>query len=358
MPRSRREEETKEEIKKENSIKSFDSSLNPDDYKYYQSLEQEFVNQDESRFKKFTEEDYQRLQQNLILYKNGNREAGDYIVAAFHKTIHMYASFIVLKQITFIPYFNKKTQSEARKIHPSLVSFVKLFNIKNKEFNFKETCDYIHSLFKKYEFGDIYNELVLALLNMANKYRIITDPNDPKYKPNGTFHVYIKKCYHFEAFHFLTNISRDPLVSGFNIISTDDNSEFDDDFNDDLNNSFSKKVIVDEKAFDMYNLMIDYIDRRYQLENFQGITLKENNIDIQSDESLNFNWINGAVCSPIFKCLTEYERELLVLAYVKNQTEDTLAKLFHCSRQAIGIHKRGAIAKLKAYIEKGENDND
>ena len=57
------------------------------------------------------------------------------------------------------------------------------------------------------------------------------------------------------------------------------------------------------------------------------------------------------VCAPEFQVLSSYERELLVLSYVKNQTEDNLAKLYGYSRSTIGSHKRKAIEKLRKAIE-------
>ena len=67
------------------------------------------------------------------------------------------------------------------------------------------------TLFSKYEYDDIYNELVLALLNMANKYKI-TQPGEKFHKENGTFHMYVSKCFHWEAYKFLKKLVHDPLA--------------------------------------------------------------------------------------------------------------------------------------------------
>lgn len=320
--------------------------LSEDDYKYSQALDAEYINEDEEDFKKFTEQDYANLQHNLVLFKDGNREATEYIIAAFHRTLHKYTHFIVFNKIQHYKGSDKKTGELKNCIDKSLLSFISLFKCKNH--TFPQTLDYIHKLFAQYEYGDIYNELVLALLNMANKYKIITDPNDPKYKPNGTFHIYVRKCFHFEAFYFLKQLVKDPITD-FNLssLTISDNDEYSQVMN-------KSKLLEDQKIIDEYNLMIDYVDREISLKTTDRLILKEDNIDLYDDNSLNFNWIQGIVCDPVFDILTDYERELLVLSYIKNQTDDVLSILFGYSRAAIGSHRRKAIKKLKEeMIRKG-----
>ena len=127
--------------------------------------------------------------------------------------------------------------------------------------------------------------------------------------------------------------------------------EDENDYDTDTNNITHSMVPVDEKALFEYNTVIDIIDRQLTLQNSNLLTVKEEEIDIYSDDALNFNWINGAVCGPIFRSLTPYERELLVLSYARHQNEDILANLYGYSRSTIGSHKRKAIAKLKEAIQ-------
>ena len=352
----------------ERRIESFDSKLQEYDYKYSKELDYAYLNgfDPEDINTNFTEQDYANLQRNLVLFKEGNREATEAIIASFHRFLHAYTHFIVLHKI---PYY--KVKGNDNKIHykmnQSILNFISLFNKqiynttqmftdekRSNKHLIKDSCEYIYNLFSKFEYGDIYNELTLALLNMANKYKIIDDPNDPMYKPNGTFHVYVKKCFHFEAFHFLKRLCNDPLLNA-NLLSIAPEDELIDD-EDNLQNT---TVIVDEKASEEYNILVDCIDRQFAIRNSSLLTVKENyNTDnIYDDDALNFNWINGAACSSIFKCLSSYERELLMLSYTRNQTEDTLAKLYGCSRSTIGTHKRRAIQKLKEAMEK-EKDNE
>ena len=341
-------------MEEETKSQSFENSLNEEDYNYLKSLDDKYLNEynPDDDTTKFTEQDYANLQYNLVLFKEGNREATEYIIKSFHRILHSYTHFIVLHKL---PYYRVPGKN-INKISPSIRSFIKLFSgSKTKErFDVKDTCEYIYTLFKKYEYGDIYNTLVLALLNMANKYKIITDPDDPKYKPNGSFHLYVKKCFHFEAFHFLKNLSNDPLLSA-NLMQLTDEDE--NDYDTDNNNVSHSVVPIDEKTLFEYNTVIDTIDRQLAIKNSNVLTVKEDYIDIYSDDALNFNWINGATCGPIFKSLSPYERELLVLSYTKHQTEDTLAALFGYSRATIGSHKRQAIQKIVDTMNNKKEDD-
>lgn len=330
---------------------SFENNLNEDDYEYSKKLDESFLNnydvEDDTTH--FTEQDYANLQRNLVLFKESNREATEYIIAAFHRILHAYTHFIVLHHL---PYRKIICSSGVRyQLHPSVRNFIALFappQCEKENQLITMSCEYIYALFKSYEYGDIYNELVLALLNMANKYKIITDPNDPKYKPNGTFHVYVKKCFHFEAYHFLKQLIKDPLMN-INILPIAYNDEYEQE-----DETVISPIVIDENTLLQYNTIIDCVDRQIAIQNTNFLTVKEDRIDVLSDESLNFNWINGAICGPAFQNLTPYERELLVLSYSRNQTEDTLANLFGCSRSTIGSHKRKAIEKIKEALKKEE----
>ena len=340
---------------------SFENNLNTDDYEYLKSLDsefyREFIEDDYSTY--FTEQDYANLQRNLVLFKEGNREATEFIIHKFHKILHAYAHFIVLHKVP-----HRKVVKDGKvsyRIHPSILSFIKLFSSKQEakerrkigDSNVKLNSELIYKLFSKFEYGDIYNELVLALLHMAEKYKIITDPKDPNYKVNGTFHLYVKKCFHFEAYYFLTRLTKDPMMK-YDVVFIGEE--------DYINNEEDQVVneigyIEDEKALMQYDFAIHNIDRELSIKNSKSLTLKENNMDAFDDESLNFNWITGAACSEAFQTLSSYEREILVLYYSKNQTEETLANLFGCSRAAIGNHRRKAVKKLKKAVEEKERRN-
>ena len=297
----------------------------------------------------FSEEDYKRLQDNLVLYKEGNREATEYIISAFHNLLNMYTRFIVLQIIPKVDYYNKAKNKTCKKINPAILKFISLFGTKENE----NTFSYIYKTFSKYEYGDIYNTLVLALLNMANKYKIITDKNDPKYKKNGTFHNYVNKCFHFEAFRFLAKLTKDPLIfnTGYNGSKLLYFDEIDTEEENNNNNFIKEKerVLVDEKALAEIELAIDYVDRKIEVSKLP-IIMKEN-IDLYDENSLNFNWINGAVSNPAFSVLNNYERELLIFYFVKGKSFTKIGELYGYSMETIRKQTKAAIDKLKKALD-------
>ena len=75
----------------------------------------------------FTESDYQELQRNLILYKEGNGEATTYIVKTFHQFITKYTRFIKNGEIPYYTITNKKSGAEIKKVSPTISMFISLY---------------------------------------------------------------------------------------------------------------------------------------------------------------------------------------------------------------------------------------
>ena len=291
----------------------------------------------------FTESDYQELQHNLILYKEGNQEAVTYIIRIFHPFITKYARFIIYGDLPYSKYIDSRGV-ERYKVSATISKFVSLFIEKkdgetDKKKLFSSTCFKIKTLFFKYEYGDIYNELVLALLNMANKYKI-TKEGDMYHKSNGTFHMYVSKCFHWEAYRYLTKLISDPL-SHFEVIRLRD--QF-----DDMDMSGDEVFIEDENAEFIMQEMLDTASRQSDIEKANTLTLKESEpISVYDIDSLNFNWTNGVTCSELFKELTSYEREIIILSFIKNKTDIEISSIYGCHRATINEHKKKAINKIK-----------
>ena len=312
-----------------------------------QALDDEFCSTDQP--KQYTESDYQELQRNLILYKQGNAEAVTYIVKMFHKFITKYARFVVLGHLPYYEVVDKKGITR-HKIDASITQFVTLFIDKNdkQEYSrqklFSVTCTKIKTLFSKYEYGDIYNELVLALLNMANKYKI-TQEGDTFHKKNGTFHMYISKCFHWEAYRYLSKLVTDPL-SHFEVVHLCDQF-YDMDLEE--NPEVPETFIEDENARLAYDEMLEIASRESDIQNSTTLTMKESEpLSIYDTDILNFNWTNGVTCSNLFADLTPYEREIILLSYVKNKTDIEIGNIYGCHRATINIHKKRAVEKIKA----------
>ena len=291
----------------------------------------------------FTESDYQELQRNLILYKEGNQEAITYIIRIFHPFITKYARFIIYGDLPYSKYVDAQG-IERYKVSATISKFVSLFiekkdNVTDKKKMFSATCFRIKTMFFKYEYGDIYNELVLALLNMANKYKI-TQEGDKYHKSNGTFHMYISKCFHWEAYRYLTKLISDPLAH-FEVMRLCD--QF-----DDMEGDSPEVFIEDENASFMMQEMLDSASRQSDIQNANTLTLKENEpISIYDIDSLNFNWTNGVTCSELFKELTPYEREIVVLSFIKNKTDIEIGSIYGCHRATINEHKKKIVNKIK-----------
>lgn len=321
----------------------------------YENLESFYINQLDEEFRPnhkpteegyFTESDYQELQRNLILYKEGNQEAITYIVRIFHPFITKYTRFIVKGDLPHSKYVDSKGV-ERSKVSSTISKFVSLFIEKkvdetDKKKLFSSTCFRIRTLFSKYEYAEVYNELVLALLNMANKYKI-TEEGDKFHKANGTFHMYVSKCFHWEAYRYLSKLINDPLTH-FEVIHLCD--QFDDM---DIDSEAPEVFIEDENATLNIQKTLDMISRQDDIKNAETLTLKEQEpISSYDIDSLNFNWTNGVTCSELFQELTPYEREIIILSFIKNKTDIEIGNIYGCHRATINDHKKKAVNKIKA----------
>lgn len=299
-----------------------------------------------------TEEQYSELQRNLILYKSGDTEACTYIVSAFHKFITKYARFICLGHVPRYEQVNKKTGKTFLKIDPTIVSFVGLYVSKkvkeectSKSKRFHITCDMIKEMFAKYEYADIYNELVLALFNMVERYKI-TKEGDQYHKRNGTFPMYVQKCFHWEAKRCLDKLIEENFIQPVNFSCIND-------FVDDDEVNPIEEWMKDESAEFAFIEGIESANRDIMLKNTDKLTMKETEkIDVYTDDALNFNWTNGATCSEIFAELTPFEREILILLFIKKQSLDQVAKLYGYNKITIKRYRDKTIEKLKTQSEK------
>lgn len=338
------EEKTKEQ--ESNSL--YEDSV----YSYSNTIKKEFDNTFYTEYKKFTKEDYQTLNENLLLYKSGNREAAQYIINVFHRFIKEYAEFICYGD------YGEMAGKEVKYRRPSdksLTRFISLFiakkdrdditNALEKNTLFVNSCVKIKKLFSKFDYWDIYNELACTLLNMANKYKI-TKEGDMYHKENGTFHMYVNRCFHFDSYNSLTKLINDPLAR--TELWYLDNVCSNHDFYDLLKDTETDKSI---------NKIITKAVRQKRLDDCtDSLILKEDGVDPYEMESLNFNWTNGNTCSDIFKCLTSYERELIVMSFVQNKTDSEIASIYGCHRITVVKHKKIAVNKIKKYTIKNKNN--
>lgn len=292
--------------------------------------------------------EYKDIQRNLILLQEGSREAVDYIVRAFHKFTTKYARFICLGHL---PY---KTNGKTKVvIDSSIGKFVGLYTRKQdkeehpiKAIRFGVISARIRSMYSKWEYCEIYDEMVIALLNMAYRYKILK-PGDKHYTENGTFPMYILRCFHFEAKRRLDTLSSDMLDHCANPV------EIVEDFSDehfDINDH-PELLIADEKATIEMEKAFERADISLRTHMAGKLTLKDQTLDSNDDSFLNFNWCNGITCSELFAGLTPMQREILVLHYIRKQPLQLIADNIGCNKATVVVHKKKAIAKIVATAD-------
>ena len=85
-----------------------------------------------------------------------------------------------------------------------------------------------------------------------------------------------------------------------------------------------KPIITEKNNMEMTNGKYTFqtkIDAtKIDIKNADTLTLKEqDSISAYDIDSLNFNWTNGVTCGELFKDLTPYEREIIILSFIKNK---------------------------------------
>lgn len=273
----------------------------------------------ENEQKVYTITDYQKLHQNVMDYKTGDLLAAEKIIKSFNGFIWKFVSLIVNGRFKVGDYSTRNfislyvTDSYVRKYGSNYD-----YKPTVKE-QLEETAKKITSLFAQYSVDEIRNELVCVLLNMAQKYK---DNNRP------SFHNYVDKCFHFEAFRGLSHLINDPItrLSYEEIIDN---------------------ILVDSSAEIEFENSLNDMCNRAALKNAK-IPVEDIEVSLFDINSLNINWINGVTCSEIFQKLTPFERKIILLHYIDNLTDTEIAEQFGVCRAT--INRRRLIAKDKLSI--------
>lgn len=290
----------------------------------------------------YTIEDYKNLDLRIRKFKqDGDKQAMEYIIQSFDMFLKKYTNFLKYGRMYVSTYFNDDKQKEYSGIDKNIWKFVNLFIEKKEGYDriaeFTRTCYWMVNSFRRYDYDEIYDELVIGLMNMVRKYKVL-EPGDKHYKENGTFHMYVDRAFHWEAYKILTPLINDPLFLP------------DTTYIDATNNVYNSLGIdlKDEVAEIAFNRAINVVTRDNGLDTAIGLVLKEGvKTSPYDDDALNFNWINGSTCSELFDGLTPYERELMVLSYLKKMTDAQLGKIYGISRRTVGLHKLRTVKKIK-----------
>lgn len=265
----------------------------------------------------YTITDYQKLHQYVMNYQSGNKQSADKIVESFNGFIWKYVNLITKGTYNLSDYSIRKfislysSQLYIKKYTPN-------YNYKQKfRDNLENTTKKITSLFKQYSSDEIRNELICILLNMAKKYKDIKKPS---------FHNYVDKCFHFEAFRGLSHLISDPITRM-------------------TYNEFIDNMAEDPSAENEFINTLEEVCCQIALKN-AVIPVEESNVSIFDLESLNTNWINGITCSTRFKDLTPFERNIIILYYIQNLTDTEIATQIGVCRATINRKRLKAKKKL------------
>jgi hypothetical protein len=252
----------------------------------------------------YTMDDYLKLHQHVLDYKDGVPGSADKIIQSFNNFIWKHVNFITgsafsLNDTCLRRFISLYMANINAKKHINQYKFKS--SIRE---NMKETAEMIQSLFSSYKPEEIRNELICTLLKMAKKYKDYDRPS---------FHNYVDKCFHYEAYRALDHLINDPIMR----LTTEEYLEND---------------IPDSSVEKEYDVILDNIQHAISIKKASCPTIVDNTTPYDSN-SLNTNWVNGITCSDTFKCLTPFEREI--------------ADKYGVCRATINRKKQAAIEKLK-----------
>lgn len=171
--------------------------------------------------------------------------------------------------------------------------------------------------FKSFTREELWNELVLVLLEMADRYK-------PREKTG--FHNYMFKAFHYWVYRSLMRLISDPLV-------------WNGDRNIDVNEQFA-----------LYQ-------GQYQQPSAAPEAIHDTNkesllaIDEAMDE-INENWINGLTCSETFAELNPFERRILKLYYVDGLEDAEIAERLGCCRATVNRRRLKAKRKIADALKR------
>lgn len=287
-----------------------------------------------NNLQKYGMNEYQKIHDLVYELQAGSKDAGQELINSFRSMLNKYISLIVYGQYSIEDY--------------SIRSFIKLF-VEEEHERLKinsyfvnghgqmiadKTVAKIVGIFSNNDKEDIQQEICAIFLSMCHKYK------DTK----PSFHNYVKRNFHYYVFRYLEKLSKDPVARGlyyqkkiFNIYNSDQQLPI-------------EETICDKNAQKEIDEVLDYVELFYNLQLSIAIIEKDMTINIYDEEFLNNNWINGITCSNIFKDLTTFERRILVMWYMKDNTDSEIAEMFGLCRGTINKKRACAKSKLKKTV--------
>lgn len=264
----------------------------------------------------YTINDYKKLHQYVLEYQKGKENSANSIIEAFEN--------FLLSYVNCITYGNYKTNDYSLKRFISLYAKKGLIDSKTKT-EFNEQMDYtvnkIQKMFSQYSQEELKNELIVTLLSMAKKYKDYSRPS---------FHNYVDKCFHYEAYRSLKALIKDP-ISRIN------------------NDEFVENMYKNDNYYDAFENSIIEINYKLSLEKASS-KVSHKNVSPFDLESIDSNWINGITCNEIFSCLTPFERVIIKAHYIGKETDNAIATKYGVCRATINRKRLSAKRKLSLKL--------
>lgn len=255
----------------------------------------------------FPVEWYEKIDEMVLKFQNGDKNAAEEILVAFKPYLNKFFNIIRegkinikdkdsrLFMLHFMPY-EETIYKSMRKQSPSYVAKVEAKRCLD---GLKFQCRYLTD-------EDLNQELITSMLVLAKRYK----------KTNRNFAAYIYNAFRHEIARRIKAIMKDPSVyNGW-----------------DYNYSYNDYENVSEEICEQNEV----VDREYA--------------DVPGDE-LSSNWIHGSTCSDIFFDLTPFERLILKLRYIDFITDIEIGKRTGYHRNWISIRRRRAIEKIKRKLD-------
>lgn len=265
---------------------------------------------------------FEEVESLVLKYKEGDFEAAERLVSAYHGYIQKLANVLVKgkpfnihdrTQRSFIRLFMKESKT-SKYIDGYMKSPVVAEHIIN-------TVNGVRNSLNIYDEWEIKNEFILLFLDMAKKH-----------DKSGLFGGYINDYFTLRAATIIVRMLKK-----------------------EQQNELSKVVLFSDSGA---------VDDIYDLES-ENYTKVLNLGDTEFDE----NWINGYTCGDIFKPLTTYERRLLKWHYewkiynggkidlptdIKKErkerfkvTDEEIAGMLGCSRKTVVLKRKEAVECLE-----------
>lgn len=262
--------------------------------------------------KKFS---YEELDQIIRGYKSGDKSYGPRLYDAFKGFIGRYVDILhrgrykISDRLTreFIALY-MQDEEKRRHIH----QYNHMPAVRHEIYKVSDNLRFIFTPFSPEE---LENELVIALFQLANRYRFYDD------KPR--FHTYVRRTFAYEAKRRIESLMIDPTAYRF-----DDR--------------------VDEGQDGGYDESISAIEYALKISTHQHELLED-----EFENVLNENWINGITCAEPFQTLSKLERRILKLYYQEEYTDQKIADIIGCCRATINRRRLVAEEKVKDAVRKG-----